>query len=227
MTGFLLIGILEALIALGALYFIVNKKTASARGAIKAISKEATDKNSLHQKLLTLFAQMIDIKAIRERALELVSLQDSMKAERGRITITQAELETVEGRLRELEEIERELEASGLETKEELNILQKKAKEMAGKNSALKQQISDAVGQMDQALNEIKFSAELQQQVDNAKLELIQSQEKIDLLLVQVEGSNEQYMNLKRRYDALDIEYAQLFEKFSEAEAAIQGGGGG
>lgn len=224
---FIFIAIVQALIALGVIYFLINKQTASARGAIKSISKEAADKSALLAKMLGLFSQMIDIKTIRERAAELVSLQDSMKAERGRITITQAELETVEGRLRELEEIERELEASGLETKEELNILQKKAKEMQAKNAALKQQIADAYGQMDQALTDIKLSAELQTQVDQAKLELVQTQEKIDLLLIQVEGSNEQYTVLKRRYDALDIEYAQLFEKFSEAEAAIQGGGGG
>lgn len=224
---FTVIAIVEALLCLGGIYYVINSKTASARKAIKSITKEADEKSKIYQKICGLFGQMVDLKTIRERGAELLSIQDSMKAERGRITITQAELETIEGRLRELEEIERELEASGIETKEELNILQKKAKEMANKNTALKDQITNAVGQMDEAMGEIKLSAELQGQVDQAKLELIKTQEKIDLLLVQVEGSNEQYMNLKRRYDALDIEYAQLYEKFSEAEASIQGGGGG
>ncbi len=52
------------------------------------------------------------------------------------------------------------------------------------------------------------------------KAELLQTLERIDMLLVQIEQGNEQYFIMKRRYDALDIEYAQLFEKFSEAESA-------
>jgi len=40
----------------------------------------------------------------------------------------------------------------------------------------------------------------------------------LSALLLQVEQGNEQYFQMKKRYDALDIEYAQLYEKFSESD---------
>jgi hypothetical protein len=36
---------------------------------------------------------------------------------------------------------------------------------------------------------------------------------------MQIEAGNEQYFILKQVYDALDIEYAQLYEKFADAGA--------
>jgi len=57
--------------------------------------------------------------------------------------------------------------------------------------------------------------------------QLTMAEEKIDTLILQIEIGNEQYFTLKRRYDALDIEYAQLYEKFSESEAMSGGGGAG
>ena len=137
---------------------------------------------------------------------------------RGRITITQAELETVEGRLRELEEIERELEASGIETKEEINILEKKQADLASKNQTLQGKISESTQKLEAILGEMEFTAQQQEQIDAMKSQLLQTQEKIDTLLVQCEEGNQQYFILKQRYDALDIEYAQLYEKFAEAE---------
>jgi chromosome segregation ATPase len=150
-----------------------------------------------------------------------LDISESLKAERGRNTITQAELETVEGRLRELEEIERELEASGIETKEELKILNKKERELSNKNDALKEEIAASMQKVGELMSQMQVSAEMQAQVDEMKVDLLQTQDKIAMLLQQIEQGNEQYFILKKRYDALDIEYAQLFEKFSEAEAAL------
>ncbi len=222
---FTVTAIFEALLIIGLMYLAVSKQTKAARGNLKELQKEVAEKTSMYQKLESLFAQMVEIGGMRERAKELISLQESIKAERGRITITQAELETVETRLRELEEIERELEASGVETKEELSILKKKEQDMKTKNENLKSQIAAAVGRINSAMSDLKLSAEMEEQVNAMKTQLVMTEEKVDTLLLQVEQSNDQYFILKKRYDALDIEYAQLFEKFSEAESAIQGGG--
>jgi chromosome segregation ATPase len=165
---------------------------------------------------------MIDVGSIRELISELGGLEESLKAERGRITITQAELETVETRLRELEEIERELEASAIETKEELNILKKKEKELRSKNDELKQRIAEATGGLEKLLSEVELSSQAQEQMTAMQTELLATQEKIDVLILQIEQGNEQYFILKKRYDALDIEYAQLYEKFSLTQDANQ-----
>jgi hypothetical protein len=34
----------------------------------------------------------------------------------------------------------------------------------------------------------------------------------------EIQKGNDQYFILKKRYDALDIEYAQLYEKFAEQQ---------
>jgi acyl carrier protein phosphodiesterase len=37
-------------------------------------------------------------------------------------------------------------------------------------------------------------------------------------MLNQIQDTNEQYFNLKRRYDALDVEYAQLYQQLTEQQ---------
>lgn len=216
------IAVIEALLALGAMYFIVARQAQSVTGALDDVVAAVKEREDLRDRVRGLLEAMVDPKEIGRKVKEFRTMRETLKTERGRVTITQAELETVEGRLRELEEIERELEACGVETKEELNILEKKEKELSAKNDALKSQISASSQQIDQLLSELQFSAEAQERVQAMKIELLQTQEKIDTLLFEIEQGNDQYFILKKRYDALDIEYAQLFEKFSEAE----GGGG-
>ena len=217
-------GLIETAGAVGALYYLLQKqKVSSTGGGMTVLEDRAKLVASLKEKLETLYGSMVEMPSLIERAKELRAAQESLKAERGRITITQAELETIETRLRELEEIERELEASGIETKEELNILNKKQKDLTARNDALKSQIAASIQQLDQLLGQIEVSAQVQDQIQNMKGELLNTEQKITDLLTQIEMGNEQYFILKQRYDALDIEYAQLYEKFSEAEAMMGG----
>ena len=216
----IVVGLVGALVAVTGLYLTIAKRRMGVRGGLNKIKAELTQRQELKFKFEELYDSMVDIGSLRKIVDELKVLQEALKAERGRITITRAELETVETRLRELEEIERELEASGIETKQELEILKKKEAELASKNNSLKDQLSASMAQMDELLKEITITAEMQAHIDFMKAEIIQTEQKVDILLLQIEGGNEQYFTLKKRYDALDIEYAQLYEKFSESEPA-------
>ena len=209
--------ILGAAIAAG-FFFVISQRSSAARSSLKEVEGEVDKRAALKQEVEDIFADLVQLSNLKAVVEEIHSVQESLKAERGRIMITQAELETVEARLRELEEIEREFEASGLETKQELEILKKKQQELGSKNVTLKQKISDSTQQFNQLLTEIELNAQQQEQVQQMQNELIRTQEKIDALLLEIEQGNDQYFNLKRRYDALDIEYAQLYEKFSESE---------
>lgn len=214
---FVIVALIEVGAAVGLMYATFAKRKDAARGVVDAVARQAAEREAILEKVKALSAEMVDLAELKGKVRELRLAKESLKTERGRITITQAERETVEGRLRELEEIERELEASGLETKEELTILQKKQKELASKNDGLKTQISTSVQQMDELLSKIEMTAQQTEQVQAMKAQIIQTEQKIDTLLLQIEQGNDQYFILKKRYDALDIEYAQLFEKFSEA----------
>ena len=67
-------------------------------------------------------------------------------------------------------------------------------------------------------MGEIELSTVAQEQMAAMQTELLQTERKVDVLIVQIEEGNEQYFILKKRYDALDIEYAQLYEKFAAVE---------
>ncbi|MBN8549936.1 MAG: hypothetical protein J0M12_11525 [Deltaproteobacteria bacterium] len=222
----IILGLIEAGAAIGTLYFLLKKMNAGGGGgggALAELEGRLSAVTAIKSKFDDLYGGMVGLGDVAVRVKELKLAQEALKAERGRITITQAELETIETRLRELEEIERELEASGIETKEELNILNKKEKELATRNEQLKAQISASTQQLDQLLGQIELSTQVMEQVQNMKSELLMTEQKMSDLLLQIEQGNEQYFILKQRYDALDIEYAQLYEKFSEAEAMMGG----
>ena len=69
---------------------------------------------------------------------------------------------------------------------------------------------------MDALMAEIEMTAQMQEQVSVMKSELLRAEEQIETLLNEIQVSNEQYFNLKRRYDALDVEYAQLYQQLTE-----------
>ena len=223
MIGMIIVMVIVSGLSAGVMFFMISQVKVSVRGSLGKLEEELAQKKGYYQEIVDTYKQMVNIPEMKIKVDEYLELQESLKAERGRITITQAELETVEARLRELEEIERELEASNIETKEELNILKKKEKELASKNENLKSQLQQSIAQMDTLVGELELSAQMQEQVDNMRGELLATEERVSTLLLQIEQGNEQYFILKTRYDALDIEYAQLYEKFSEAEAMVSG----
>jgi chromosome segregation ATPase len=215
-----IVGGLCALAAVGVMYAAVLKRRSEVTKVLAVLSDHVEEHQKLKSKMETIYGSMVNLQVARDKVKELGALQESLKVERGRITITQAELETVENRLRELEEIERELQASALETKEELKILEKKERELTNKNDNLKREIEESLREFDQLMEEIEMSAQMQEQVQLMKTDLLKTQAQIDTLMLQIEEGNDQYLVLKKRYDALDIEYAQLYEKFAEIEEA-------
>lgn len=216
----LIVAIVEAGLAAGLLWVLMSKRMKSAGGGVEIYQAELDKRKGMEANLITLLSSMVEISKLAEKAAAIKQIQESLKAERGRITITQAELETVETRLRELDEIERELEASALETKEEIKILKRKEGDLSNKNQQLKQQIDVTKENVVKILKDVQMSSEMQDQVRQMETNLLATEMKIDNLLASIEQGNEQYFILKSRYDALDIEYAQLYEKFAEAESA-------
>lgn len=181
-----------------------------------ALKDELEQKRELWAKIETLQEEMADPEEFNAVTREQELVRDALKAERGRVIITQAELESVEVRLRELDEVTRELEASTLETKEELKILQKKEGELKSKNEELRVQIADSTSKMEVLMSEIEMSVQLEEQVKNMRADLLKSEEQVETLMNEIQKGNEQYFIAKRRYDALDVEYAQLYQQYME-----------
>lgn len=180
------------------------------------LKDEVQQKRDLWAKVEVLQQELAADSDLRKVAQEFLDCREALRFERGRATITQAELEALEVRMRELDEIGRELEVSQTETKEELKILRRKEEDMRTKNESLRGQIEDSLSKMDVLMAEIEMTAQMQNQVAEMKSEFLRSQEKIQTMLNHIQQSNEQYFNLKRRYDALDVEYAQLCQQITE-----------
>lgn len=180
------------------------------------LQDELQQKRDLWSKVEEVQTELADDAELRRIGRDFLDSRDALKIEQGRVVITQAELESLEGRMREIEEIGRELEASQTETKEELKILQRKEEDLRGKNEALRGQIADSLAKMDTLMTEIEMTAQMQNQVAVVKSELLKTEERTQTMLDQIQESNEHYFNLKRRYDALDVEYAQLYQQLTE-----------
>jgi chromosome segregation ATPase len=211
-----IVGIAEALIVGLIVFNRARHLNDDAVFEYETLKDEVQQKRDLWSRVEALRAELGDEKEFTLKAREYISARETLKIERGQAMLSQVELETLEGRLRELEEISRELEASATETKEELKILQRKQDELSSKNAALRGQIADSVSKMEALMAEIEMTAQMQEQVNQMRSELLRSEEKIQTMLNQIQQSNEQYFNLKRRYDALDVEYAQLYQQLNE-----------
>lgn len=218
MTLVLVIGLAQALLVGGFVFLRARAASAGRERLYKAVLDEVEQKRELWEEVRQLSQKMADPKELASSVKNFTVARESLKAERGRVTIAEAELDMIEVRLRELEEIHRELDASRTETKEELRILERKEGELRLKNDQLRTQISEANVKIETIMREIELSAQMHEEVVNLQADLLRSEEQVETLLNEIQRGNEQYFILKRRYDALDVEYAQLYQQFNEGQ---------
>lgn len=177
---------------------------------------ELEQKRALWSRIEAIRADLADEDEFRKVVIEFLDVRERLREEHGKATITEVELHALEDRLRELEEVGRELEASQTETREELKILRRKEDDLRSRNESLRDRIADSLAKMDSLIAEIELTAKMQEQVSQMKSDLLRSEERIQTILNQIQETNQQYFNLKRRYDALDVEYAQLYQQLTE-----------
>ena len=56
----------------------------------------------------------------------------------------------------------------------------------------------------------------MQEPVKFMRADLLKSEQQVETLMNEIQKGNEQYFISKRRYDALDVEYAQLYQQYIE-----------
>ncbi len=218
MTLVLVIGVGQAILLAGFVFLRARAASAGRERMYQAVLDEVEQKRELWEEVKQLSQKMADPSELASSVKSFTVARESLKAERGRVTIAEAELDMIEVRLRELEELHRELEASRTETKEELRILERKEGELRLRNDQLRTQISEANVKIETIMREIELSAQMQEEVVTLQAELLRSEEQVETLLNEIQRGNEQYFILKRRYDALDVEYAQLYQQFNEGQ---------
>lgn len=202
---------------LGGLFSIIGKKALAIdnqlKENLKVIEEEEQTKLGILGELGELSLGLVETNLLETLTESKTEIEETIRAEKGRLTITEAELEAVDTRLRELEELKRELEVSNMDAVKELDMLRAQEKDIAQKNEAMRSRINASVEQIEMLLGQLASSAEAVERLSNAKNELIDIEKKCGYYEDQIAQINSQYMSLKKAYDALDIEYAQLYEK--------------
>ena len=84
---------------------------------------------------------------------------------------------------------------------------------MREETERLRQRVNNSVEMLEQLLVELSSSQSAVEKLTNAKTELLNTESKIDYYAEGISQLNSQYIELKKGYDALDIEYAQLYER--------------
>ena len=177
------------------------------------MKEEQQTKEGILRQLAGYSLSFVTEKEVADIKDQLKFVQDELRAEQGRITIAEAELEAVDVRLRELDELRRELEMSGLDAIRELELLRAQERDIATQNETLKNELQNSQVQLDMLLELLDDSAVAVEKLQAAKAELIEVESKTQFYEEQIVQLNQKYMDLKKAYDALDIEYAQLYEK--------------
>lgn len=180
---------------------------------LEIATEELETKKRLIGELRIAAQGLVDPQKVEDVSKQVEEIEEQVKAASGKITISEAEIEALDVRLRELNELKRELEISSLEAAKEIELLKSKERELAEQNSQLKEQLSNTYLSLDNLLSELANSASAVESLSKAKAELIAAEAKISYYLEHTAIINAEYVKLKRAYDALDIEYAQLYEK--------------
>lgn len=216
-TLIIIIGFVETLAIAAFLWIKFGKKASDSSENVEKFAKALEDRQALENRFNEIADKLAPVQDLLNTAQEYFNTEESLKAERGRIAITQAELDTVEVRLRDLDVIERELEASNLETQHELEILEKKKVELTNKRDSLFQRLYEMQAKINDIMQDTEGAELIQSTVTASEDQLFQAKDTIDKLLETIQAHQDQYIGIKQRYDALDIEYAQLYEKITTA----------
>jgi chromosome segregation ATPase len=214
----LIIAIIEiALVAFG-LWYVFNKKIGAAYQSLTAIKEQILERKKLKSDIEERADKMVNIEVLAFAVTQYRKIEAEFETEKTKVALVQSDLDMSEKRLRELEEMEREIQNSRIDLEQELEALKSKESQLRNKNDKLKTDITESMQYAEELIWEIELSAQIIEQVKFVKSHLIATEDKIEKLLLQIEEANKQYSNLKIRYDALDIEYAQLYEKSQALE---------
>lgn len=216
-----MIWIIAILLAYLLAFAFVSMKILSARSAVEKshsenlqrVKKEFEIKSEAIKKLAISVIGLTTEEKISEARNDLGDCESILSAEKGKQAIAEAEIEALDVRLRELEELKRELEVSNMDAIKEVEMLKAQERDMANKNLGIQDQLKNSLDQIEILINIMSSNAKAVEILNKSKTELIEVEKKIAFYELEITKINKQYVVLKKAYDALDIEYAQLYEK--------------
>ena len=176
MSLVIIFGLLESIIVSAVVFCILLKKRLMVQGFNAKLKENLSSIDLVKQKVDSLMSQLVPFEELKGKVKELLKANKTLKLEKGRVSLTQAEQDTVDRRLRELEEIERELDASNIEVKKELDILDGKQREIKIKNESLNLKIQENLQEIERMVSEVKMEDNLKDEILEIKNRLVETQ---------------------------------------------------
>lgn len=212
----ILLALLGALAVFGIIFQSAKKIGGSQKADIEKLQKAVSEREILLDKVRNLSGELVSADEIGEKGRVLNAMRLASESESARFAILQAEIEAVEIRLRELEEIERELEAGTTDAVAELKGIENQLGDIGTKGDLVSGSLEKIQSLMAGLQGELSQAPEIKADAENVMKIVGETNTITENLLTFLKDAANGYHKLKLRYDALDIEYAQLFEKMQQ-----------
>lgn len=205
-------------LALGCLNLLIVRRGQQDGSDQREVEAAASSLRELTARFEAIQQSVVKAEVALPLTREIRSIESEKRKKGVEVSVAASELEVIGGRLQELEEIRREVEASAEEIKQELRSLHERESELLFRRQELESLLAASRERMSNISSELAMSEEMQVQIERMQSELSGTREQCDKLLNQIQRGNQQCMVMKQRYNALDIEYALLYERFSQLE---------
>ena len=172
------------------------------------------------EQIHSIYLRFIEKTTFDLKELSFLDTEKRRKADEATIDEMKEKVEVLKKKITDLNELTAELKASIIESSKEMDMLRTQEKELRNKTSSMKVELDQVMTKLEQLLVDFSSSQEVVQTLNRIKEEILSCQEKIYWYQEKITEINMNYMQLKRVYDALDIEYNQLYEKRNLEDAA-------
>lgn len=198
-------------------YFLFVNKIAAPEKAynesIKNIENLVEDRKKSLKDAAQFSLGFIDVDYYEQLHKQVEELSGVVYSKKQQVLSLENEVLKAELSLKEVEDVKKEIEITQIETKKEVDLLKAQDSDMAEQNAQAKQALQDIIKNVSpifEALASLEGSDAI---VDALFMQTGNADQKLEFFQTEIQGFNKKYLELKEQYDALDIEYAQLYEK--------------
>jgi hypothetical protein len=216
--------ILYGLAHAGVLHYVVrwrlDESARHLRRVLRSATAELANKSDLETQLLDLYGQLLEFGDLANQVTELTKTKKRLADLDARFTQTQQKLDVAENRLRDLDEIDMELRNCAVELEEIEEKAAKKSADFRNKNQTLKTTLELVFSDAQPMLEEDGAPQQFRDTLHKFQESSPKLFGQFNIILDEVAGQYDAFLKFRKRYDALDIEYALLVSKVEEMEAA-------
>ncbi len=200
-----------------AIYFVLRLRARvqkrMAENSLARVKNEQRQMQGILEELAQAALSLEQPEVRDELSVKLQLLKDNLSTEEGQLSIAKAELEAFSRRTTELDAMADELKNSSTDSGAELEMLQSQERSIAERNEVLRSELEKVYVEIDSLVQALTASEQTVDLLTRARTDLGEAQTRLTTAQDGIAALNKSYVGLKKSYDALDIEYAQLYEK--------------